>query len=147
MDIPSVSIRWWKLNIPWCPSWRVGELSLVPWTNYKFLPSTNRGYDICGTAVSSANDATPQPCDAYKWRSEEQDNMELWSTQNIWNMATEEVTNLREEFHIGIGTEINENSEKNIVKSLKSDDSSQWITPPLKHDDSLTESQMNKLKH
>ena len=36
---------------------------------------------------------------------------------------------------------------KNIVKSLKSDDSSQWITPPLKHDDSLTESQMNKLKH
>jgi len=33
LDVPSDGVSWWKLEISWCPSRRVGELSPTPWTN------------------------------------------------------------------------------------------------------------------
>ena len=35
LGVPSAGISWWMrmLNIPRRPSWRVGELSLAPWSN------------------------------------------------------------------------------------------------------------------
>jgi len=44
----------------------LSELPPAPWPNSKIPELTYRGNCISGTAMPSANDATPQPCAAYK---------------------------------------------------------------------------------
>jgi len=66
--IPSTGIRWWMLEISWCPSRRVGELSPAQLNKLQIPAQTSRGHCSRGTTSPSDNDATVQPCAASEQR-------------------------------------------------------------------------------